>query len=34
MQVKFRLGAWAGERQALMDGDLDIPKAFAAPYSD
>lgn len=32
MQVEFRLGAWAGERQALMDGDLDILQGMT--YSD
>jgi len=32
MQVEFRLGAWAGERQALMDGDLDALEGMT--YSD
>jgi len=32
MQVEFRLGGWAGERQALMDGGLDILEGMT--YSD
>jgi polar amino acid transport system substrate-binding protein len=32
MQVEFHLGAWAGERQALMDGNLDILEGMT--YSD
>jgi polar amino acid transport system substrate-binding protein len=32
MQVEFRLGAWAGERQALMDGGLDLLEGMT--YSD
>lgn len=32
MKVEFRLGAWAGEREALMDGGLDILEGMT--YSD
>lgn len=32
MQVEFRLGAWAGERTALMHGDLDLLEGMT--YSD
>lgn len=32
MQVEFRLGAWAGEREALTNGDLDLLEGMT--YSD